>query len=117
IRAEVPILTDNRSLVEVVKELSESKRTFDEFNPAIYLANIEELLTQETNPKDESLEQGLQKSVNTIHLNAKEQKDVFLLLYYKKDLFVCDINDLNQTSTVMYKIDTGSAALIKQLPY
>ncbi|CAG8814680.1 3329_t:CDS:1, partial [Gigaspora margarita] len=58
---------------------------------------MEELPTQETDPKDESLEQELQKSVDTTHLSAKEQKAAFHLLYHEKDLFARDMNDLGQT--------------------
>ncbi|CAG8833774.1 46210_t:CDS:1, partial [Gigaspora margarita] len=43
-------------------------------SPANYIADIEEQLTQETNPKDKSLEQELQKSVDTIQLSTKKQK-------------------------------------------
>ncbi|CAG8656814.1 5569_t:CDS:2 [Gigaspora margarita] len=64
---------------------------------------MEELPTQKTDPKDKSLEQGLQKSVVTTHLNDEEQKAAFYLLYQEKDLFARDMNNLGQTSIPPYR--------------
>ncbi|CAG8736376.1 17583_t:CDS:2 [Gigaspora margarita] len=67
--AEVLISTNGRSPVEVVKKSFKSKGTFDEFeydNKVLEEAKgfyVEEKLpTQETEPKNKSLEQGLQKA-------------------------------------------------------
>ncbi|CAG8833706.1 36840_t:CDS:1, partial [Gigaspora margarita] len=78
---------------------------------------MEELPTQETEPKNKSLEQGLHRSIDTTHLSDKEQKAVLHLLCQEKDLFTRDMNDLGQTSAVIHEIDTRSAAPIKQLAY
>ncbi|CAG8817581.1 42624_t:CDS:2, partial [Gigaspora margarita] len=105
--AKVPILTDSGSSIEIENYQS----------PAIYLANIEELLTREIILENKSLEKGLNKSIDTTHLNMEEQKAALHLLYQKKDLFARDMNDLGQTSAVTYEIDTRSATSIKQPPY
>ncbi|CAG8770715.1 31836_t:CDS:2 [Gigaspora margarita] len=106
--------TQARPPVEPMED-SESKDTFDEFeyedeilkeaegyfaeeapDPAVYLANMEELLACETDAKEETLDQKLEKNLAEAPLEPEEREAALNLLNKEKNIFARNMNNLGK---------------------
>ncbi|CAG8635973.1 4552_t:CDS:2 [Gigaspora margarita] len=122
-----------RPPVEPIED-PESEDTFDEFeyedeileeaegyfakgapDPAVYLANIEELPARETDPEEETLNQKLEKNLAEAPLEPEEREATLNLLNKEKNIFARNINDLGQMTLSKEKEDPKPSIEIKRI--